>query len=424
MTTPLRIAINCELAPGTQAGGTQSVVSGLVRALGELGGSEEYLLVCHPENRAWLEPLAGPNTKLVNHPQPRSPGWRAGVQRWFSRLSRNLTGEKSRSWPEVPRSDGFYESLGADVIHWPWQHFVVTALPSVFNPHDILHLHFPRFFQPREIVAREAVYPVACRLAHTVVVASEWARDDIGSRYAIAPQRLQIIPWAPPTMAAAAPTDVDVAAARAKFSLPEAFAFYPAVTWEHKNHLRLLAALAELRDQRGLTVPLICTGHRFERHAAKVEAEVKQLRLESQVRFLGSVSFAELRAVYRAAQFVVVPTLFEAASGPVYEAWQEGTPVACSTVTSLPQQAGDAALLFDPYDAHAIAEAVARMATDPALRETLRANGQRRLRDFPWDRTARAYRAVYRRAAGHTLIGEEKDLLAWDWMRDAHRPSS
>src|SRR6185369_8487161 len=184
MTAPLRIAINCELAPGTQAGGTQSVVSGLVRALGELGGSEEYILLCHPENRAWLEPLAGANTKLVNRPQPPKPSWRAGFQRWFSCT---FTGGKARSWPEVPRSDGFYESLGADVIHWPWQHFVVTALPAVFNPHDILHLHFPKFFQPRDIVAREAVYPVACRLAHTVVVASKWARDDIAGRYAIGP---------------------------------------------------------------------------------------------------------------------------------------------------------------------------------------------------------------------------------------------
>jgi glycosyltransferase involved in cell wall biosynthesis len=416
MSDTLRIAINCELAPGTQAGGTQSVVSGLVRALGELdGGGEEYVLICHPANRAWLEPLAGKNTRLVDRPQPPTPGWRAGVQRWL----RRMTGENTRRWPDVPRSDGFYESLRAGVIHWPWQSFAVTALPSIFNPHDLLHLHYPQFFQPREIVAREAAYPVACRLAHTVVVASEWARDDIAGRYAIARHRMQIIPWAPPTMAATAPGDADLAAARSKYSLPENFAFYPAVTWEHKNHLRLIAALAELRDQRGLVVPLVCTGHRFERHAAKVEAEVKRLRLEHQVRFLGAVSFAELRAIYRAAQFVVVPTLFEAASGPVFESWQEGTPVACSTVTSLPQQAGDAALLFDPYDTRAIAEAVGRMATDAALRETLRANGQRRLQDFPWERTARAYRAVYRRAAGRNLDPHEKELLAWDWMRES-----
>jgi glycosyltransferase involved in cell wall biosynthesis len=412
----LRIAINCELAPGTQAGGTQSVVSGLVRALGELDGPEEYLLICHPENKAWLEPLKGPNTQLVEKPQPQPRGRRAAFQHRLARLARQITGETRQAWPEVPRSDGFYERLEARVIHWPWQHFVVTAMPSVFNPHDLLHLHYPQFFQPRDIVAREAIYPVACRIAHTVVVASDWAKQDISARYAVSPGRMQVIPWAPPTAAA---EEVDSEEVRRKYSLPANFAFYPAVTWEHKNHLRLLAALAELRDRRGVVVPLICTGHRYERHAQKVEAEVQRLGLGAQVRFLGSVSFAELRAIYRAAQFVVVPTLFEAASGPVWEAWQEGVPVACSNVTSLPQQVGNGALIFDPTDVNAMAEAIARLATEPSLRAELKERGRGRLADFPWERTARAYRAVYRRAAGVALDEADRRLLAWDWMATA-----
>lgn len=411
----LRIAINCELAPSTQAGGTQSVVTGLVRALGQLNGPEEYLLICHPENRAWLEPLAGPNTKLINRPQPAAPTWREKARRW---LAGKIIGDTRRAWPEVPRSDGFYENLGAQVIHWPWQHFVVTALPSVFNPHDLLHLHYPQFFQPRDITTREAIYPVACRLAHTVIVASEWARDDIASRYAITRDRIQIIPWAAPIAAADEP---DVSASRKKFALPDAFAFYPAVTWEHKNHLRLISALARVRDERGLAIPLICTGHRFERHSQKVDAEICRLRLDNQIRFIGNVSFTELRAIYRAAQFVVIPTLFEAASGPMFEAWHEGTPVTCSTVTSLPQQAADASLLFDPYSESAIANALVQMHTDPALRDQLKAKGTRRLDDFPWERTARAYRAVYRKAAGLSINGQDTELLAWDWMRDARR---
>jgi glycosyltransferase involved in cell wall biosynthesis len=181
--------------------------------------------------------------------------------------------------------------------------------------------------------------------------------------------------------------------------------------------LRLLQALAELRDNRGVTVRLVCTGHRFERHWVRVEAELKRLRLENQVQFLGSVSFPELLAIYRAAQFVVVPTLFEAASGPVFEAWQEDVPVACSNVTSLPQQAGDAALVFDPMDVTAIADAVQKMATQAEFRVQLRAAGRKRLLDFPWERTARAYRAVYRRAAGRVLSPEDVRLLKWDWMR-------
>ena len=193
------------------------------------------------------------------------------------------------------------------------------------------------------------------------------------------------------------------------------FAFYPAVTWPHKNHLRLLEALAALRD-RGVLVPLVCTGYREATHWPQIEARVRELNLDNQVQFLGIVPAQQLRAIYRLARFVVIPTLFEAASAPVFEAWNEGVPVACSTVTSLPQQVGDAALLFDPTSVEGIAAALVRMVTDESLRSTLVASGRRRLQDFSWERTARAYRALYRRAAGRRLTDEERVLLGWDWM--------
>jgi hypothetical protein len=102
----------------------------------------------------------------------------------------------------------------------------------------------------------------------------------------------------------------------------------------------------------------------------------------------------------------------------VFEAWQEGTPVACSNITSLPEQAGNAALLFDPLSIDNIAEAIHQMASDSKLRAGLQQNGSTRLKDFDWERTAKAYRAVYRRASRHPLTEEDEHLLSWDWMRD------
>jgi glycosyltransferase involved in cell wall biosynthesis len=411
----MRVAINCEVAPDTQAGGTQSVTAGLVQALRNLDGSEEYLLITHPENRAWVAPYATDRIQLVDRPQPRAL---SKVGRWARRLTtrwRHRAGEPPRAWPAVPRSRGIYDSLRADAIHWPCQEFVVTNIPSIYNPHDLQHLHFPQFFEPREIVAREAVYPVACRLAHTVAVASEWTRDEFVQRYGLHPSRVQIVPWGPPAHAAVDP--LTPAAVQEKFQLPDDFALYPAVTWEHKNHLRLLAALAQLRD-RGLAVRLVCTGHLYERHWRKVAAEMNRLKLEQQVQFLGQVSLSELHALLGTAQFAVVPTLFESSSLPVFDAWHADLPVTCSTVTSLPTQVADAALLFDPFKVDAIAGAVEKMATDRNLRERLRTAGRRRLLDFPWERTARAFRALYKRAAHRPLDREERDLLQWDWMKE------
>jgi glycosyltransferase involved in cell wall biosynthesis len=162
----------------------------------------------------------------------------------------------------------------------------------------------------------------------------------------------------------------------------------------------------------------VCTGSRHEKSWSQIETRLTQLGLTEQVRFLGFVPQEDLRGLYRLARCMVLPTLFEANSLPIFEAWLEGTPVACSDITALPEQLMDAGLLFDPLDPTAIGDAVARLFTDTRLCEDLRAKGRRRLQDFNWKRTAKAYRAVYRRTAGQRLSEEDRMLLEWDWMRN------
>jgi glycosyltransferase involved in cell wall biosynthesis len=321
-------------------------------------------------------------------------------------------------WPEVPVSDGFYESLGCDVIHFPFQHFVLCAIPSIFNPHDLQHLHFPRFFTPQTIAYREVMYPAGCRFANTVVVGSNWVKQDVIDKYHVSHDKVQVIPWAPPTQAYKQPPPEQLDRVKKTYSLDLPFALYPAVTWEHKNHLRLLEALAMVQVRDGIKISLVCTGGKYPGYWPKIESRIIELRLEDSVKFLGQVPPEDLRALYKLAQFVIVPTLFEAASGPVFEAWQEGTPVACSNVTSLPEQAGNAALLFDPLSIDDISEAIYKMSSEKNLRAELQHNGAIRLKDFDWERTAKAYRAVYRRASRHPLTEEDEHLLSWDWMRD------
>ena len=423
----MRVAVNAQFLPGSGAGGVESVLIGLIRALGQLrDGSEEYIIIGPWQDPEWLKPYTGPNQRIVGGPRPSqtSLGRFLRPLRSVARKSLDLflqgNIETSRAWPEVPVSDGFYESLGCNVIHFPYQHHVVCALPTIYNPHDLQHLHYPQFFTAPAIAWRETIYRAGCHFAHTVPVASQWVKQDIAEHYSINPEKIQVIPWAPPTQAHPEPTPEVMAAAKQKYGLPETFALYPSMTWEHKNHLRLLQALALLRDRDNLKVQLVCTGHQ-NTFWPRIEQRLRSLRLGDQVKFLGVVPGADLRALYRLAHFVIIPSLFEAASGPLFEAWQEGVPVACSTVTSLPEQAGDAALLFDPLAVEAIANAAAQMANDLQLRGDLQQRGARRLNDFSWERTAKAYRAVYRRAAGYPLSEEDIWLLGWDWMRKPAR---
>ncbi|GAF77984.1 unnamed protein product, partial [marine sediment metagenome] len=113
--------------------------------------------------------------------------------------------------------------------------------------------------------------------------------------------------------------------------------------------------------------------------------------------------------------------LFEASSLPIYEAWLEGVPVACANAAALPDQVLDAGLLFDPKSVESIADVMAEIVTKSEVREELRRKGFERLGDFDCERTAKAYRAVYRSAAGFPLTEEDRWLLKWDWMRDPQR---
>jgi glycosyltransferase involved in cell wall biosynthesis len=251
-----------------------------------------------------------------------------------------------------------------------------------------------------------------------VVAGSSWIKRDIVHQYGMSPEKVQIIPWAPPTAHYPSIADADLEDARRRLQLPATYALYPAVTWPHKNHVRLFEALARLRDEHGLVVHLVCTGARYESHWPVIQRRLEELSLASQVTFLGFLSERDLRCVYRLAQFLILPSLFEADSCPIHEAWSEGIPVASSNLSALPDQVGDAGLLFDATDVSTIASTVKRMAGDERLRRKLVGDGKRRVADFDWGRTAKAYRAVYRRAAGVTLTDEDRWLLTWDWMKE------
>jgi glycosyltransferase involved in cell wall biosynthesis len=290
-------------------------------------------------------------------------------------------------------------------------------MPTVFNQHDLQHLHYPQFFKATEIVWRESIYSAACRFAQTVIVGSQWAKDDVVRQYGIDGAKVQVIPEGPPTQLSAVPGKAVLPEVKEKYQLPDAFIFYPAITWPHKNHIRLLEAVACLRDTRGLAVHVVFAGAPHERFWPRIDKRIQELGIDALVKCLGFVPEEDLRGIYRLAQGLVLPSLFEASSLPIFEAWFEGVPVACSNVTALPGQVLDAALLFDPSSVESIASAIARLLTEQGLRQELRDRGNRRLKDFNWERTAKAYRAVYRRVGGFPLTEEDRWILGWDWMR-------
>jgi glycosyltransferase involved in cell wall biosynthesis len=204
---------------------------------------------------------------------------------------------------------------------------------------------------------------------------------------------------------------VELSSIAARLDLPSEFALYPAQTFPHKNHIRLLHAIAQLRDSRGIVVHLVCTGvknHFF----SEIQREILRLDLEDQVRFIGFIDASDMRALYRLASFVVFPSLFEGWGFPPAEALSEGAALACSRIEPLSDRFGDVALLFSPTSVESIAEAVCRLATDPKLRAALGRRGIEYGQRYSWAACARSHRALYRLLGGVRLTEEDRTLLA------------
>lgn len=420
---PLRIAIDCQLTPGGEAGGIEQFVMSLVRSLGELGGEEEYVIVGHPRNPDWLASSLAPNQWVVCQPaRPRAPsvspkrflGPMRGPLGWTWRTARHAIvgppGPVEEPPPRIAESNGFYESLGAEVLHFPFQAYARSSLPTIYNPHDLLHCHYPRFLSPGEVAWRSLVYRAGCTDSRAIAAESEWVKADIVRQYGVDPGKIVVIRRGSPTDLYGEVHAGSLAEVSTRLDLPPVFALYPAQTWAHKNHLRLVEAVHHLRTRHGVSLNLVCTGRRNDLYPL-IERRIRELKLERQVLFLGYLAAHELRTLYRLAQFVVFPSLFEGGGFPVVEAFREGVPVACSRVTSLPEYGGDAVLYFDPQSVVSIAEALLHMSADSRFRETLKARGTVRAAQYHWKDTARAYRALYRRVAGRAPAGEEKHLL-------------
>lgn len=274
---------------------------------------------------------------------------------------------------------------------------------------DLQHEYHPEFFAPEELDERRRVFGASIARADHMIAISEHTRRTLLERYGVAPERvstghLAADPafhperWEPATLPRVL----------RKYSLEPDYLLFPANTWPHKNHLGALAALARLREAHGLQPQLVLTGARKQGQEALLEA-CGRLGLDGQVRFLGYCPLEDMPALYRGARALFYPSLFEGFGIPVVEAMWCGCPVVCSDRTSLPEIAGEAALLVDPLSADQMAAALARLLGDEGLRATLSERGRRRARDFSW----RAFALQVLRTLNQVQAGPQREARAW-----------
>lgn len=414
----MKVGIYANIADPSAWGGAAHALLSLLKALGKHSeANDEFILFGPNEGAEWLSPALSERVRLVQAPSKSGgKGWYR-LQKWRHRfdLSRRprLAGffappesgyakKRNQLGVVVPAvSNGFIESHGLDVVHFPFQEFVVTSLPSVFNPHDLQHIHLPKLWSAEVIYFRDIYYRFACNFATKVAVAFPWVAEDLVENFGLGRSKIALIPWGGPSALNKVPTDQDVARVRERYELPARFAFYAASPWPHKNHVNLLRAIQVLKH-RGSELTLVLSGGEnvYNLKAwSDLRRKASDLHLDDRVKCVGYVATEDMRAMYRAASLVVVPTLFEAGSGPLAEAWVDNVPAACSDVPMLRSQAQDAAVFFDPLNPEAIASAMHRLDEDPKLRKLVVEAGRKRNAFYTWERTAHGYLDLYREVA-------------------------
>ncbi len=266
----------------------------------------------------------------------------------------------------------------------------LASLSNVEVMPDIQHEYHPEFFSPHALEERRRIYTASAQRAAHICAMSEFTRQTLIERLGIPPDRITT------THLAADPMFHSESSARRdhyrvldKYGLRSGeYLLFPANTWRHKNHAVALEALRVLREAYGLDPLLVCPGTPKEAHG-ELLAKVKDARLESRVRFLGYCHPTYLPALYQGAAALVFPSLFEGFGMPLLEAMWCDCPVVCSNVTSLPEVAGDAALLVDPRSPEELAHAVNRVLTDTDLRRRLIERGRERVKRFSWGKFTR-----------------------------------
>jgi glycosyltransferase involved in cell wall biosynthesis len=231
-----------------------------------------------------------------------------------------------------------------------------------------------------------------------VLTVSHASKLDILQYLKIPAERVEVIYNAPDERITAPPAAEDVARARDRFQLTSPFILYTGNIKPHKNLDRLIEAYAALRRRGIEDYKLLIIGDEVSKYP-NLRRLVHRFQLHQHVRFLGFVSDATLAALYRLATVFVFPSLYEGFGLPPLEAMAAGAPVITSNVSSLPEVVGDAALLIDPLDANSIADAMARVLSDPALRADLIRRGLARAQVFSWARAAARVHEVYRELA-------------------------
>jgi len=361
----LKIAINTRLLlPGKLEGIGWFTWETLRRMVRDHPSDEFVLLFDRPWDPAFIP---GPNVRAVQvPPQARHP---LLYLIWFEWM---LPMVLRRIRPDVFLTPDGYMPRG-------------LRMPSLAVIHDLNFEHFPEGLPPLESRFYRHFFPRYARRASRIATVSEFSRQDIAQQYSIPEHRIDVV-FNGANEDLTPLSETESARHRKELTGGRPYFFFIGAQHPRKNILTLLRAFDQLRA-RGNDAALVLTGSR-RWWTPEVEKAYRGMQYRKDVLFTGRIDTAGLRLTLGAAAALTYLSYFEGFGIPILEAFRCRVPVICSNATSLPEVAGDAALMRDPFDVPGIADAMESMLSNPSLRQEMIEKGMARLEIFSWDKTA------------------------------------
>jgi len=271
------------------------------------------------------------------------------------------------------------ESSEIDILHIPIQHspIYMTKAPLIITMHDIQEYHFPEYFSLVERLRRIIKSNMAIYDSNHIIVTYNHVKNDIIKHFKIKEEKVSICPppFAEDWFLKKNESDWDEV--KNKYGLKRKYILYPAATWVHKNHIKLLEVVKIIKDE-GLEYDLVCTGRKMAYYKTILK-KIEELKLPKIAHFLGIVPVEDLISLYKNSSLVVIPTLYEAGSAPLYEAMRYQVPVICSNITSLPDAIDNDEFIFNPNSVDEMVSLIKKMLRDEEFRKENLDNSKKRM---------------------------------------------
>ncbi len=368
--------------PG-QIGGIEIYLRHLVTAIGKVDQVNQYTLFVGNHNQDIFKDITYPNLKHVNISltPPSTP--------LFIRALRKL-----KIIPSYITQQLYAHPV--DLLHYPGTTIdqLEIKTPCVLTMHDLQQEYFPEFFSAEVLAWRKANFKPSAQKARRIITVSEYTRQTIIKKYDIPTQKVQTIHHGINKIFHPLISQDTIIKVRQKYRLPEQFIFFPANPWPHKNHARLFEVLKLLKQKYRASCRLVLSGI-FESEQSNLQSLVADAGVSNKVHILGYIPYQDLPGIYATATMLVFPSLFEGSGIPVLEAMACGCPVICSNTTSLPELAGEAAILVNPLDVAQMAEGIYNVFSSQSLRNSLSQKGLGQAKNFSWERAAQQTVEVY-----------------------------